>query len=164
MRVCGEIYACKCNAWGDKKRASDYGSWNYIGLWALWQIVLVFILCVWVVLPACIYVHHVSAVPEEVRRGRQVFWYWSCWQFLVTCGSWEQNPSPLEEQQVLLAIDTISSASSFFYRWGLRYSAGEPGTIKPLFLASPLLGLQVRVSVPVWKLMFLMVTIVSWTL
>ena len=35
-----------------------------------------YFMCMGFCLHVCMYVCHVSAVPEEVRRGRQVFWYW----------------------------------------------------------------------------------------
>lgn len=58
-----------------------------------------FILCV---LPACVSVHHVCAVPSNARRGHQN----PCNGVTEDCelpfGCWESSPGPLGEQPVLL--------------------------------------------------------------
>lgn len=51
------------------------------------------------VLPACMYVHHVHAVPTEARRGCKIPWTWS-----YSFGCWESNLGPLEEQPVTPAL------------------------------------------------------------
>lgn len=37
----------------------------------------------------CMYVYHMQAVPEEVKRGCQILWNWSC---KLPCWGWEQKP------------------------------------------------------------------------
>lgn len=49
------------------------------------------------------FVHHVHAVPEEVRRGHQIVWTWMLVSLSVGAGS--SILGPLEEQPLLLNID-----------------------------------------------------------
>lgn len=61
-------------------------------------------------LPTCVSVHHVCAVPAEARRNQGKFpatgVTYSC---ELPCGFWETNPGPLQEQQMFLIPEPLSS-------------------------------------------------------
>jgi hypothetical protein len=56
--------------------------------------------------PACLTMHHVHAVPMEVRRGSKIPPRTGVFKGCeLPCGCWESNLSPLEEQPVFLPTE-----------------------------------------------------------
>lgn len=78
-----------------------------------------FILCVWKFLSACVPVYHVHAVPIENKRGQQTpLGTGVIDPCHLSCGLWESNPRPLEEQSMLLT----TVPSSFFIKYSAIHS------------------------------------------
>lgn len=67
------------------------------------------------ILPVCMFVYYVHAVPTEARSGHQVgpleLELDGC---ELLCGCWKLNPSPLEKQSVVLTTELSSAQLRIF--------------------------------------------------
>ena len=73
------------------------------------------------VLPACVSVHHVCAVPVEARRGCHIPGTGVTDSCELLCGCWELNLGPLEEQRVLLTRVIFPVPWSFIFNCGKKH-------------------------------------------
>jgi hypothetical protein len=86
------------------------------------------------VFPQCMSANHMHALPEKARRGRQIPWNWGSRGCDPSCGYWESNLDPLQEQLVgALNYGAISPARFLFWGGGVQdrvslYGPGCPGT------------------------------------
>lgn len=60
--------------------------------------------------------HRAHAMPAETRREHKVLWNWS----YNSCGCWESNPDPMQEQQALLNAAPSAAHITHCFREGYQ--------------------------------------------